>query len=300
MVDNILKTVCYADLFDYSLTPEQVYSYLISDRVYSKREVEKGINLLIHQGKLIKNSIKGTNYINLITLSTKKREVPSRFSRRILSAAKLEKTRNAIRYLYSIPSLSAVFVTGSLAMDNADENDDIDLMLVCQTKQLWLTRFQVTLLLETLSLRRKPETQHRDQSISDKFCPNLYLDSSHLALSKARQNLYVAHELVQAKVLFDKANIRERLFDQNRWLYNYLPHSPLLWPVKGNQMVNKQLANSNWVNWFEKGAYFFQKWYMNSKITREIISPKEAFFHPRNTQDWVLREYQNRLNKYLQ
>ena len=44
-------------------------------------------------------------------------------------------------------------------------------------------------------------------------------------------------------------------------------------------------------------AKWGQLWYMRPKITTEKIGEHQLFFHPQNTQELVLAEYQKRLRK---
>ena len=231
MNQSILKTLCYADVFDCALTEREIYQYLIGEKKLSKRGVGKSLSLLKKSGKVSSaqefSTLCGKQEIYFLP----EREVIAdhKFSREEFSRNKINKTRKVSGMLYKIPGLVAVFVTGSVAIKNAKVDDDIDLLLICETGKLWQTRLLVTATLEATFSRRKPNDVHQGAKVRDKYCPNMYIDESMLAMGKKRQNLYTAHELVQAQVLFDKRDIASQLLQKNRWIHNFLPpfpHSP--------------------------------------------------------------------------
>jgi len=64
------------------------------------------------------------------------------------SAEKIERASRVIKYLKKIPSIQAIFLTGSVAVGNAKKEADIDLMIVTKPNTLWLTRLLVFIFLK--------------------------------------------------------------------------------------------------------------------------------------------------------
>jgi hypothetical protein len=180
------------------------------------------------------------------------------------------------------PTIQAVFVTGSLAMNNAAETDDIDLMIVTSANTLWITRFFVDLYLKFMGIRRPPpehlvlSTEH----FANKVCDNLWLDENHLSI--VPHDLYRAHEIMQAKVLWGRNHIHDRFLAANFWVKQFLPnaypatlrlpHTNLLKPILLSYLLP--------VNWL---FYVVQYLYMRPKMTTEKIAPGFAFFHPKKS-----------------
>jgi len=123
-----------------------------------------------------------------------------------------------VRVLRLIPFIKMVAVTGNLAMRNANQEDDIDFLIITQRKRLWLSRFFAVVLLELLGKRRRPE----EKEVKDKICLNMFLDEDHLEMSEKQQNLFSAHEILQLKSLYEKDDFYDKFLDQNRWVKKFL------------------------------------------------------------------------------
>jgi hypothetical protein len=173
-------------------------------------------------------------------------------------------------------------------MENSDYDDDIDLMIITQSGRLWTTRALVNGILDLLNLRRKPSSEN----LSNKLCLNLWLDESSLKIKSPSRSLYLAHEIVQAKLIWQRDNINDQFLYQNRWINKYLPNSRLPIETKRNTALTKP-------NLIEKIFYKIQTNIMDSKKTSEKTAASYAFFHPRNTNQIVLKKYKTRLKKYL-
>jgi len=107
-----------------------------------------------------------------------------------------------------------------LAMENSNENDDIDLLIITSKSRLWLTRFLTVILLELVANRRHPA----DKEVKDKICLNMFLDEGHLEVPKKEQDLFSAHEVCQLKVLWDKNGIYQKFLKANLWSKKFLPN----------------------------------------------------------------------------
>jgi len=66
--------------------------------------------------------------------------------------------------------------------------------------------------------------------------------------------------------------------------------------VESSKKAKFSIFNSQ-LSIIEKLLKSFQLNYMRKKQTTEKIGERQLFFHPANTQDWVLKEYQNRLKR---
>jgi len=152
-------------------------------------------------------------------------DLPSlRLLRQSFSAKKLMIAKKAARLLSHIPTIQLICVTGSLAMENCDESDDIDLMIVTSANSLWLTRLVVVFLLSIFFKRRKPP---RNPSVAfgeggpnhpNALCLNLWLDTTALQIPKSLRSLRVAHELAQMKPILNKNQTYEKMLSANSWL----------------------------------------------------------------------------------
>lgn len=246
---SLRNTIAYFAKYDYPLTPSELWFWQHGSS-FSKLKIEKLFTKLrIENWKL-----------------RKQREV---YSRKKWAIAK--RMGNQLKLF---PTITAVLVTGALAMNNCPQGDDIDFMIVTYPNTLWITRFFVNLFLN--SLRRHPG----DKNAPNKICPNLWLDIRNLKLEI--RNLRVAHEILQAKVLWDRTGVHAQFLHANSWVKKYLPIaykylSPGPSPVTGEGNARGE------VFWKFQNLIFFviQYLYMKPKMTSERIGPGFAFFHPK-------------------
>ena len=274
MRSSVLRTLAYADIFDYPLTAAEIHHRLITKRT----------DLTKVKSTLSKFNV---NHVgNLYFLPGRKQTVSTRLQRQRLSRPKMQLARRVGQWLKLFPTIKAVLVTGALAVGNATVDDDIDLLIICSSGHLWTTRLIVNGLLDILGLRRKPNSKR----VNNKLCLNLWIDISSLKIKKAQRNLYTAYELLQAKPLWSRGDTLSQLRFLNSWVKNYLPNFPLDQPRPVALSITKP-------GLIEQVAYNLQLKYMQARKTREKVSPHFAFFHPKNMNDWVMQEYKQRLQK---
>ena len=186
----MFKTLAYSDIFDYPLTAEEVNRWIIKGD--SLAPAKKGLFYLPGRS-------------NLVALRQRRR----RYSR-----GKWGRVHRLVGYLKLFPWIKLVAVTGALAMNNAQADDDIDLMIVTQTNRLWLTRLTVWLFLFAYWRRGK--------KINNRFCLNLWLDETTLAIKQ--RNLYIAHEICQALPVLDRDQTYQKFIRANLWYKKFLPN----------------------------------------------------------------------------
>lgn len=267
--DSVLKTIKYSDHFDYPLLLSEIHLRLISTKSYSLKQVSD-----ILQQMLKNNQIEKTD--NFFHLPGKSSLVLRRLSRVKTSTPQLIRAKYLASRLSKFRFIKAIYLTGSLAMNNSKSDSDIDFMIITNEGRLWTTRFILTLYTTFLGLRRTP----RSHKNAGKLCLNLYLtpDSYHIPLHK--QSLYTAYELIQATPLHDPSDTRSSLLTANPWIKKYLSNV-----IAGSDQdeniksTNLKLKRSGIVEYL---LFQLQYLYMRKKLTREYITLNSAFFHPNN------------------
>ncbi|TSC84472.1 MAG: hypothetical protein G01um101416_1074 [Microgenomates group bacterium Gr01-1014_16] len=217
------------------------------------------------------SKLKIDKFIEHWTLNTEHSK--TRKQRELISQQKWVIARGVGDKLRKIPFVEAIFVTGSLAMSNCTPNDDVDLMIITSPNTLWLTRLLVYLAIR--HFRRKPNVL----SAPDKICDNLYLDTYHLPLTT--HNLYYAHEILQAKCIFDRGGTHRQFLLANPWVKTYLPVA-YRESLRHLSLTNYQLTNQLTILLYPINLLLFwlQYLYMLPKMTTERVSLGSAFFHP--------------------
>lgn len=280
----IIRTLCYADIFDYPLTQTEVTRKLIAGKVVPARKIVEELHHLHDTGIICQS---GPYY----HFPKRGRIVGLRTRRTRESQQKSERGKAIAHQLARLPYVVAIFMTGSTAVGNAPHNDDIDLMVITAQHSLWTSRVSITLWLELHGVRRRPH----DHDNNNKICMNLFLTPDSLAVPEERRNLYTAHEVIQVKPLVDPSNFHARFLKANQWVKTYLPNA---FSTADSIQDDEDVSLLEAPSWIETTLRRAQQGYMRHKKTREMVTPEAAYFHPRDTAGIVLTQYQERLKHY--
>ncbi len=225
MEKAILRTLAYADVFNYPLIKEEIWRWLISEdgrqpaplRLARPGKTEDR-KRFAHSLKLVLDSRKIRTSQGFYYLKGRQSIVSLRRKREAWSRKKLKFAEKVAGILRLIPWIKLIGVTGALAMRNADKEDDIDLLIVSSKNRLWLTRGLVVSFLRLTRIYRRPG------KIKDKICPNMLLDEEHLVILKKERDLFSAHEVLQMKPLWEKRRTYRRFLRANQWSQEFLPN----------------------------------------------------------------------------
>src|SRR5258705_4718692 len=157
----ILSTVAYADIFNFPLTKSEIKCYLIS-KIPNKFEIDRLITLLTKEGLLSRKD-------KLFALKGREKNFQLRNERERFSEKKLIIARKMVKVLSKIPTVRLIGISGSLALNNAKEDDDIDLFIVTRKNTMWITRLIVLFILELIGSRRK----RLSKNTKNTFCVNM-------------------------------------------------------------------------------------------------------------------------------
>lgn len=290
----IPQTLHYADLFDFPLTAGEIKKFLTEPVDATLEETLLRIS---------------TDLVLIYTdgfycLPGREGIIELRKKRKVWSEPKLEKAKRVAGVLKFIPWIKLIGITGALALENSDEDDDIDLMIITSSRRLWLTRgLVVTFLLLTGQYRRA-------NKVKDMVCPNLMI--SEEALEFPDRDLFTAHEIVQMKPIYDREVTYQKFINANRWVFDFLPNAKRGQKSEGGGQIQKTenrkqksvlgRLSSRPVFRFrhsvflllETLAYKLQLRYMSGKKTTEVTTPAVIRFHPQDSRQRVLDEYQKR------
>lgn len=276
----ILKTLIYADIFDYPLLSHEVHKWLIGKKL-SIEQVEKILKRLVKNRKI---GFKDGMYF----LRGRKELTGKRLQNETISQKYYQKALWIGRIFKLIPWIQLVGISGSLAMRNADKQADIDLFIISRSKRVWLTRLLAALILELAGQRRSREAGKKDSA--GKICLNLLLSEEALEQS---HNLYMAHEVLQMKVLWDRDKMYKKFLEANIWTDSFLPN----WI--GMSGVERGIGKTIRRRWkifdiLEKIFETLQIRYMGKFSGHEKVSDQVLYFHPDDIGGWVVKEYQRK------
>lgn len=294
VVENaILRTVAYADIFDYPLTLFEISRNLI------------GITAPLQTIKTILQTGRYTGTLlgqesGYVFIAPRKNVIRTRQRRSEISATKWPKAIHYARMIASLPFVRMVAVTGALAVDNLDEEGDLDYLIVTSPGRLWLCRAMVITLVRWAAL------------FGDVICPNYFLSTRALVFDE--RNLYAAHELTQM-VPVSGWETYELIRSINQWSNHYLPNAAG-YPPRAKKLLTQ---NGNRTPRYDFVQFYSEKllrgpalnrledWEMNRKIRKFASAPtdrQETAF----SQDWckghfdghanhTLKAFEERINK---
>ncbi len=291
----ILKTLIYADIFDYPLTVFEIHKWLIGRKV-TLRQVEKTIEGLKGKGKV---KSQGEYYF----LSERDGLVVKRKRREKRSEQYLRKTRILTQILRLVPWIKLVGVSGGLAVENADRSDDIDLFIITGKNRLWISRLLVLGLLSLTGQRRKVGDFGR--KIAGKLCINTLLEEDRLA--QISKDIYLAHEVLQMRPLWYRNGIYSKYLLDNEWAFKFLPNwvgnarGPATLSLRG-ALATKQSRlprelRSLAMTWVEKLAKWWQLQYMSKPQGMERIEDGALYFHPQDIRPKILKLYKQKISR---
>ncbi|MBI3070029.1 MAG: hypothetical protein HYY87_01855 [Candidatus Levybacteria bacterium] len=252
----ILRTIAYSDVFAYPLTKKELWHFLL-DKKTSRKEFEKALKTV---------SLVITEKDGFYCFLGREDIIAKRKQREKVSYEKIKIAKRTLPFFSWIPTVRLIGISGALAMNNADKNDDIDLFVVVRKNSLWTTRL-----------------------------------FRALGLPKEKQDLFGAHEVVQMMPIFERGDAYGRFIRANLWVKKFLPNSLDIKRLsykdikrsKNHNFLITQLLNS-----FEFLAKVLQLWYMRKHRTIEIISDHMLAFHPLDHRQKILKEYNKRLRQY--
>ncbi len=291
MEKAILKTLVYANLFDYPMKAWEIHKWLIGKQANTK-DLEKGLVRLIKKDKV-------GFYQDFYFLNDRKMIVRKRKNREQISARFFLKAKLLAQVLRIIPWIKLIGVSGGLAVFNADKNDDIDLIVISSPNRVWLTRLLVISLLDFLGVRRRVRmdvVQSRG-----KICTNLFLEATKLAQTK--RNLFIAHEVLQMKILWQREDIYSQYLMENSWAFGFLPNwataSNLNFKMpKAKRKTGRSFGNNRlnfFLNRIESWAKLFQLKVMIKPKGVERIEQGALYFHPKDYSSEILLAYITRI-----
>lgn len=299
MEKAILKTLIYADIFDYPLKAYEIHKWLIG-RKATLRQAEKALEKLNIKYQIL--SIKG-----YYCLSKRANIISKRKRREKQSEWYLKKAKALTTILKLIPWIKLVGVSGGLAMENADKADDIDLFIITGKNRLWLSRF-LTLTVLSLTTQRRKVTD-RDRKAAGKLCVNILLEEDKLGQQK--KDVFIAHEVLQMKVLWQKEGIYGKYLEDNQWAFKCLPNwvtqvqsdtPPAIAGSKFNfqrkgELVQSYSSKFKIIDFLEIIAKWLQLKIMKKPQGMERIQDGALYFHPNDYRLEILKSYKKKVKK---
>jgi hypothetical protein len=199
---SILKALAYFDLFDYPLSKEELFSFL-----------ERPVDMESFAGTLA--ALQESGHLFLIsgfyTLQNNASLIDRRVRGNLRARTLLQTGKRISRFLYQVPYVRAIGISGSLSKNFAAEDADIDYFIITSPNRLWVARTMMHFIKKLAFLRGR---QHW-------YCMNYYIDEDSLEIEE--KNVFTAIELITLLPVQGMDTLRE-FYRRNEWAGNFYPN----------------------------------------------------------------------------
>lgn len=206
----ILRTLIYADVFDFPMTAPEIHRYLIQQAADLQ-----DVKTALQQPSAWLATYIDEDRLNGEPLYALIERAPQLFAKRQhREQASAALWADAVRYgawLGRLPFVRMVAMTGALSVRNApDADDDLDYILVVKDGRVWLSRLFAVMLVRLVRM------------FGTELCPNYVLSESSLVQDRA--DLFMAHEVTQMVPIMG-SDVYQSMRDNNAWSAFYLPNA---------------------------------------------------------------------------
>lgn len=272
MKKSLLTVLDYFEYFSYTPTFDEIYTF------FPQKISKKNLSKLINRYSLPTNYHLPTNHYPLTTNHSPQYTLPQ-YSISI---------RIYMWLLGLCPFIQFVGLTGASALWGIRKNDDVDLCIVTKQHMLWTARFFVVLLAKIMQIHHKTGV-----------CLNLFFDESDLVIPSQKQNVYIAHELLQMKPILDKYGVYEQFFQNNKWIYQFFPNAPYVTPVQARVQPINFNSKEVFFDWIPASAGMTQKVdHLFKSFQLPIIKKNKTSLIITPTQLWLFKsDFEKKLKR---
>ncbi len=297
--NRIISTLQFFDLQDIPLTLFELHKFLVNDPA----EIKKNINFEFeHIGEASKEYEQVTLDAVFFVLENQLKDqiqtkngyycLPGRVNiidlriNNYFYGFKREKIiKKYSGFLKNIPFVRGVALAGSQALGQPKDSSDIDLLIITDSKFLWLARTLVTIFFQVIGKRRY------GKNIANRFCLNHYL-AGPKAINNLK-NFYTASEYLKLRPLAFPEVVRE-FQKANPWIFSFFPNSQQFNLEKSVQPKGQKVLEKLFIGSFGKWLELNLKAWQLRRIRQEkfiVVTGDELSFHPESKQKDVLLRF---------
>ncbi|NCN06964.1 MAG: hypothetical protein GW946_03945 [Candidatus Pacebacteria bacterium] len=291
--NSLLLTLSYSAQFSYPLRVSQLWLRLLTvpHQRFSKKLFVQEILVLVGRKKIIYQD-------GYLFFPGYERDIALRIARERRAEQKQSQIKKVVWLCKKIPWIVGLAVTGSVALRQAREQDDLDFLVVTKHNSLWLARSLLVGFGILLGMYRSRNNAH-----TDGWCFNMWLERPRFVLSPERRSLYTAYEVLQADWVYDQGAVQREFLLANAWVSQVLPTfyvqkfsaCSVAAKIKIFASIGSLLSPIG--SLLNVLAFILQRWHMHAAMTREVVVFSQAYFHPRNTQQYVTKRWRELLQE---
>lgn len=225
---SIYNSIRYFNVLDIPVTATQIWQCLLVEREGGPRwgghrhwtlpEVER----TLRNSSFLKSRVK--TLWGYYFLPGRRHLVRGRLTRHRTSQAKWKLAAFAAKFLAAVPFVRGLAGSGSLALDNASVDSDLDFLVITSAGRIWTTRLLLLAMSQLLGRRRK----HWYTRAPDMVCLNHYISVSRLKLPSEVHNTVTAVMYELLVPVYRTGTIRTFQHANESWIYEHImaPNMP--------------------------------------------------------------------------
>lgn len=300
--DRILETLRFFDVQDYPLTLLEIHTYLLPEAMDLRQAINSQHELVQGSWRPIQSAIGIAEVFDCLEnqlqdrvechqgfycLKDRRDIIHQRLANYLYGLHREKLIRRFAGGLKAVPFVRGVGLAGSQVLGQQKATSDIDLLILTDSRRMWLARTLVTAYFQFLGLRRYGKKIH------NRFCLNHYV-AGHKLLNQ-HLNLYTALEYAKLRPLTGAAAISAFQQKNALWISFFLPN----WQPKPPsaeeassrvQAILEKVFVGSFGAWLEERLKAWQL----PKIRREkyiLVEDDELSFHPDSKQEVLLRKF---------
>ncbi len=298
--ERILSTLKFFDLQDYPLTLLELHKYLIADVEFLKQKIDTQGEIITRDYTQepevsifevlkcldVKCAKEVQNTLGFYHLAGRGAIAQTRLTNYFFGIKREKLIKKYVGGLRRLPFIRGVALGGSQAMGLSKRGSDIDLLIITDSRFLWLGRTIATLYFQVLGKRRYGE------KIADRFCLNHYL-AGPKALGNIK-NLYSAMEYARLRPLVGQGVVANFQKNNLGWIRQFFPQwrsvPALLENFLAVQKFLEKILSGRFGLWLESKL---KSWQLPriKKGKFIIVEEDELSFHPDSKQQLLLQKF---------
>jgi predicted nucleotidyltransferase len=298
--ERVLNTIKFFNLQQYPLTGFEVWQYLVADLTELKKNLDESYELpnniayskpsavhldtvLNQLQNLVKEDQLGHKY-GFYFLPGQDALVAQRLNNYHYGLVREKLIRRWLGFAKHVPFIRGISLAGSQALGLARPTSDIDLLIITDSKFMWLGRIFLTAYFQLTGVRRY------GNKIANRFCLNHYL--ANIREVDVEKNLYKAMEYTKLRpVVYPQATLAFQQINQ-AWINMFFPNVNFdivsLQNQSGFQKIIEAIFQNSVGYWLEKKLGAMQL----ARIKQEkyiFVKTDELSFHPGSKHEALLK-----------
>lgn len=297
---NIVSTLLFYQILNVPcLTIFEIYRYLIRNSSILASNSQNQTNLSdicksLQDNNLVKSK---DGFYWLAFGHNNNRRYDDRILSAKISAQKIKKVKKTARLLKLISFVKSIAISGSVSMDGARPESDIDVFIISKKNRIWLARLATVFLTQIIGQRR-----HKN-IIKNKICLNIYIADEQSGYPV--KNLANSQMIARSLPVYNKNIFTSFLSANKNWLGNYVENFDKNFLIKRN-FTNYKLQTTDYkpIDFLESiiGKILSKRILRNSPDAKPpflVITNSALLFHyPRSKNAEVTEKHEKALALY--